>query len=119
QRDEAAEGPGPEAAEEDDGARAITGVQFVGHEPLDVLLLQPFAREVLANHFLGLPERERLYLREAVGKSQILLFLVGARGVHGGDKVERDVRGTLVQQLEEGVLSVRARLAPDDTTSVV
>ena len=42
------------------------------------------------------------------------MFLVGVGRLGGDQKIDRDHFGALVQQLEEGVLAVGARLAEDD-----
>src|SRR5690606_19699 len=68
---------------------------------------------------LRLTECERLRLREAVRKREVLLLLVRARAVDRGQEIERHAARALVQELEEGVLRVRARLAPDYAARVV
>ena len=60
-----------------------------------------------------LPEGEGFGLRQAVGDGEVLLRLVAAGGIHRQQEIERGARAALVQQLEEGMLGVVARLAPD------
>src|SRR4030095_10332410 len=88
-------------------------MDLVRREPRDLALRQPLARQVRADLLLRLTERERLRLREAIGEREILLLLIRTGRVQRREEAKRDVRGALVQQLEERVLRIRARLAPD------
>ena len=60
------------------------------------------------------PEREGLALGEAVREQQLVLMPGRMVTVGEADEVAGDEAGSLVEQLEEGVLSVRAGLPPDD-----
>jgi len=66
----------------------------------------------------GLAEGEGRGLREEVGQEERVhvdpAFAQRVRGVHGGDEVGRNHLGPLVNQLVEGVLTVGARLTPED-----
>ena len=73
----------------------------------------------LLNHLAGFTERQRFGLGEEVG--QQLRMVVGQRimGDSRGDEIARYHFGAPVNQLIERVLTVSARLAPDDWASLV
>ena len=66
-----------------------------------------------------LADHERFGLGEVVRRQHLLMLVVldWVVGLGGKDEVGGDELGTLVQELEEGVLSVGARLAEKDRAS--
>ena len=64
------------------------------------------------------PEGQRLGLGDEVGHQLVVAVAVLAQGGEHADQVERDEPGPLVEQLVEGVLAVRAGLAPHDRSGV-
>ena len=110
QRDQLAEHPRGERGREDRRGRAVAGEGPRRHERPG----RPLGLDLLG----GLAERERLGLREEVREEQAVHIapIVGERigGVHECDEIGRDQPRALVDQLVEGVLSVGARLTPED-----
>ena len=70
-----------------------------------------------AHLLLGLAERQRLGLREHVRHQQVLVPADRGEAVDEADEVGRDQLRALVDELVEGMLAVRARLA-DQTAPV-
>jgi hypothetical protein len=67
----------------------------------------------------GLPEGQRLALGEEIGHEKIVLAALRIQALAKADEVARDELGALVDQLVEGVLTVRAGLAPDHRSGLV
>ena len=67
----------------------------------------------------GAPERERLGLGEGVREQEVVMLGGWLERPGEGDQVAGHEPRPLVEELEEAVLGVRARLAPDDRRSVV
>ena len=72
-----------------------------------------------AHLVLGLPERERLRLREDVRHEDVVVVAERVQRLREPDQVDRDELRPLVDQLVEAVLAVRARLAPEDGARLV
>jgi hypothetical protein len=111
ERDERAERRGRELREHDAVARAVALEHLALHERLARVL-----RQLRAHLVLGLPERERLRLREEVREQDpvVLRALDRVQARRGREEVRRDQLRALVHELVERVLPVRARGAPDD-----
>src|SRR5262249_16054845 len=75
----------------------------------------PFGLDLL----LRLSEGQRLCLGELVTHQNILLAPERAERLQETDKIARDELRSLVDQLIEGMLPIRARLAPDDGARLV
>lgn len=94
--------------DEDRGCRSVTQESLVGNKLLRSTLS--------ANLLIGLANHESLSLGKVVGGKHLLVEVVADGVVRLGseDEVGGDQLGTLVNKLEEGVLSVGARLAEED-----
>src|SRR5438093_6490781 len=69
----------------------------------------------LSLHFSGgFAERQRLALREQVGYQKVVLVADGIQRLAEADEIASDEARSLMDQLEERMLSVGARLAPVD-----
>ena len=88
-------------------------MHLVRHEFGDARGGQALLAQIRLDLLGALAEGEGLGLRQAVGDREILLRLAAAGGVHRQQEIERRARAALVQQLEERVLRIVARLAPD------
>lgn len=82
----------------------------------DLMRHQIIRRTFFADLIRRLTDHERLGLRKIVGREHLLVLVVlnWVVGFGGEDEVGGDELGTLVQELEEGVLGVGAGLAEDD-----
>ena len=77
-------------------------------------------RAALGAHLLlGASERERLRLRDEVGEQEDVVPADRVQAALEADQVARNEPRALVDELVEGVLAVRAGLAPDDRAGVV
>ena len=77
-------------------------------------------RRALSEHLsFGLAKGERLGLREDIAHQDVVVFADRVERLAKANQVDGDHRGSLVDQLVEGVLAVRARLAPIDHARVV
>ena len=118
-RDELADRPGPKPRDQDQAARAVARMHLVGHQTPDLLCRRPLGLQVGPHLVWRLPEGERFSLRDAVGQRQVLVLEESTRAIHGRDEIDCNLGGALVQQLEERVLRVVARLAPDHVAGPV
>jgi hypothetical protein len=77
-----------------------------------------FGSTLGANLLISLANHESLSLGKIVGGKHLLVKVVanGVVGLGSEDEVGRNQLSTLVNKLEEGVLSVGARLAEKDGT---
>ena len=101
-----------EAAVEERARRAAAGKALVRREPFSL----GFARALLVGDRLGLrggaAMHQSLALGEAVGDQKIVMMRVGVGRRRRDEQVEGNDLRSLVDELEEGVLTVGARLAP-------
>src|SRR5437879_8968651 len=78
----------------------------VGHEPIG---------RALSFHFVGrLAEGQRLGLGEDIGQEHVVMAAERIEWLCEGDEVAGDEPGSLMNQLIERVLPIRARLSPVD-----
>ena len=91
--------------------RSIPFKHFTLHQNLRSSLSQLFP-----HLFLRLPKRQRLRLSEKIGKKNTVMFRVFNRIVCSSrsNKIGRDEFGTLMNELVEGVLTIRTSCSPDD-----
>src|SRR5262245_52118898 len=80
---------------------------------------RPVAVEDAIRLVCVLAERERLRLGEDVRRQEVVVIPDGIERLQKADEVAGDQPRALVDQLVEGVLAVRARLAPIDRARVV
>lgn len=102
------------AADEDAGGGPVAKEDLVGDEVLGHVALG-------ADLVGGLADHKSLGLSEVVGRKHLLVEVVrdGVVRLGGEDEVGGDQLGALVDELEEGVLGVGARLAEEDRTGGV
>ena len=111
ERDERAERERRELLGEEDVRRAV---------PLEDPVRDDGVRRALGAHLrLGLPERERLGLREDVRHEDVVVVAERVERLAEADQVDRDELRPLVDELVEAVLAVRSRLAPEDGAGLV
>src|SRR4030095_2152864 len=90
--------------------RMVTLEYAVRHKPI---------RHALRFRLLGsLAECQRFGLSQNIGDEHVVMAAERIGRLREGDKVTRNEPGSLMDQLIEGVLSVRPRFAPVDRTSV-
>lgn len=106
--DERPQGRGRDLLRKDGRGRSITQEHLVR----DQLVAGALGFDLLGR----LADHERFRLREVVRRKEFLMLVVFNRvvGFSGEDEVGGDQFGALVQELEEGVLAVGARLAEED-----
>ena len=109
--DEHAEDVRSELLGHDRRRRPVAGEDAMGNEPVG---------RSLRGHLLGgLPERERLRLREQIGGEDVVMLAQRVERAMEADEVAWDQRRSLMDQLVEAVLAVRPRLAPVHRARVV
>lgn len=98
------------ATDKDAGGRAVAQEDLVG----DKLLRGTLGADLVG----GLADHQGLSLGEVVGGQHLLVDVVadGVVALGGQDEVGGDQLGALVDELEEGVLGVRAGLAEENRT---
>ena len=111
ERDERAERVRRQLLGEEDVRRAVPLEDAVRHDR--------FGGALGAHLLLGLPERERLGLREDVRHEDVVVVAERVERLREADEVDRDELRPLVDQLVEAVLAVRPRLAPEDRAGLV
>src|SRR5262245_3343990 len=112
-RNETAEHAWREPRKQHQADRPVAGLGLMCSEPRELRFLESLVFELGPHLFERLTERKCLGLGKTVGEREILLPLQTTRSVDWREQVEREARIALVQQLEERVLRVVARLAPD------
>src|SRR5262245_472974 len=80
---------------------------------------EPVRRAFFLNLLWRLAEGQRFGLGKHVGNQHVVVAAQGIKGLAEGNEVAGDETGALVNQLVEGMLPVRSRLAPVDLTRVV
>ena len=69
-------------------------------------------RKLAMQLFASAPDQQRLRLRERIGDEKRLLVVQRMRRPNRHDELDRNLVGSLMQPLEECVLAVGARIAP-------
>ena len=85
----------------------------------DAVRHQPVGRALGLDLLGRLAEGQRLGLREDVGHEQIVMVAERVERLGEADEVAGDELRALVDELVEGVLAVRAGLAPEDGAGLV
>ena len=114
ERDERTEGERVEAIEQQGVRRAIAVEHLVRRKRLDAPGRDPGRFELGPDLARGSAPHQCLGLRETVGDEQPVLIREGVIAARGDDEIRGHEPCPLMQQLEERVLSIRARLAPHD-----
>src|SRR4030095_16110631 len=99
---------------QDRGARPVAGKYPVRQQSLDLVGLHVLRHHFLARRIGGLASHQSLGLREKVGHQDFMMATQRIVALAATDEVGGDHQGSLMQQLDEGMLSILSGRAPDD-----
>src|SRR5438128_4709021 len=109
ERDQATEGTRRNLRHQDAVAGPVPREELMGHQLLQCFTAQAGMREFLAHFVLGLALHQRFRLGEDIRQQNGVMLPDWIVGFNRGNEVARDEPGALVDQLIEGVLTIRAR----------
>ncbi len=102
-----------ELRERHDGAGTVPSVDFVRNEVVHPLRCQFLLLQFQPHGRRRVPRHERFGLRKAVRDGEVLLLLIAGGRLCRQHEIQRRPRCSLMQKLEEGMLRIITRLAPD------
>ena len=98
--------------------RPVAFKYLVRQELLDCLRVHAAGGKLGAGFVLGLSFHQGLGLGKEIGQQDLVMLTHGVLGLYGGQEVRRHQLGSLMDELIEGMLAVRAWFTPDHRTGL-